>query len=263
MTFSYDELFGRNLGVFTAQEQARTKSLTVAIAGAGGLGGPVAYNLARLGVGGLRLADPEVFEPSNINRQYGAYVDTVGRNKAEAIADELRRINPRMTVTTWASGIDESNVAPFLDGASLVIDGIDFFELEAELLLHREAARRGLWIFTHQGALEMLTGTIFAPGTRALERMVLRDGSIDPVKAIRSFFPLLPRGLQLEDVLAELTIGELAHIPSHATSPSIGGALCVEDVIRQAVRLQPPRVVAPQVYAFSLETFEYRIVDGV
>ena len=60
VSYSYEDLFQRNIGVFTAEEQERIRGLVVAIAGAGGLGGPVAYNLARLGVGEIRLADPEV-----------------------------------------------------------------------------------------------------------------------------------------------------------------------------------------------------------
>ena len=91
---SYDEITQRNIGFVTPDEQARLRGLVVAVAGCGGVGAPAAHYLARLGVGELRLADPEDFEASNINRQFAAYVDTIGVNKAEAVAAELRRINP-------------------------------------------------------------------------------------------------------------------------------------------------------------------------
>jgi molybdopterin/thiamine biosynthesis adenylyltransferase len=57
----------------------------VAIAGAGGFGGAAAVMLARLGVGEIRIADFDVFEPRNVARQFGAYPDTLGRNKAEVV----------------------------------------------------------------------------------------------------------------------------------------------------------------------------------
>ena len=148
----YDELTQRNIGVFTPEEQARVRSLVVAIAGCGAIGAPVAHFLARLGVGELRLADPEEFEASNVNRQFAAYVDTIGVNKAEAVAAEVARINPGILVRTFPDGVGPSSIAAFLDGAHVVVDGMEFFELDAELLLHREARRRGLWVFTVRGS---------------------------------------------------------------------------------------------------------------
>ena len=49
------------------------------------------------------------FEPSNINRQFAAYVDTLGVNKAEAVAAELRRINPDLSLRTFAEGVTETS----------------------------------------------------------------------------------------------------------------------------------------------------------
>ena len=131
MTPSYEEITQRNIGVVTPEEQARIRSLCVAIAGCGAFGAPTAHYLARLGVGELRLADPEEFEASNINRQFAAYVDTIGVNKAEAVAAELARINPEVAVRTFTDGVCQSSIAGLLDGADVVVDGLDFFELEA------------------------------------------------------------------------------------------------------------------------------------
>jgi molybdopterin/thiamine biosynthesis adenylyltransferase len=139
---TYEELTSRNIGVVTEDEQERIRALKVAVAGCGTIGAPMASFLARLGVGELRLADPEDFDASNINRQFGAYVDTVGVNKAEAVAAEVRRINPEVTVRTFPGGVAADSMAALLDGVDVVIDGLEFFALEIEMLLHREAARR-------------------------------------------------------------------------------------------------------------------------
>ena len=66
----WPERFRRNRGVFTSRQMARLLSLRVFIAGCGGLGGHVASLLARMGAGGFRLCDPDIFEESNLNRQY-------------------------------------------------------------------------------------------------------------------------------------------------------------------------------------------------
>jgi len=93
---TYDEIFQRNIGVFTPEEQEKIKNLKIAIIGVGGLGAPATENLTRLGVGELRLVEPDTFEISNFNRQTGAYLNTIGRNKAEVMVDMVKLINPEI-----------------------------------------------------------------------------------------------------------------------------------------------------------------------
>src|SRR3989338_5770836 len=68
----YWERVDRNIGWITREEQALLRNATVGIAGCGGMGGMIAERLLRLGVGEMRIADPEVFDISNINRQFAA-----------------------------------------------------------------------------------------------------------------------------------------------------------------------------------------------
>lgn len=258
---TYDELTQRNIGVFTPEEQARIESLVVAVAGCGAVGGPVAHFLARLGVGELRLADPEKFEASNVNRQFAAYVDTIGVNKAEAVAAELARINPGLVCRPVTEGVRESSVAAFLDGADVVVDGIDFFALDTELLLHREARRRGLWVFTGQGVVEITTTTCFDPSQAALEDMVRDQGRPSVAKAIASFVPVLPKATTPE-LLARAVAGELPSVPSDVTGAAFGGAFLAEDVVRVAVRRLSPHVVAPDLYVFNQDELWLRFWDA-
>jgi molybdopterin/thiamine biosynthesis adenylyltransferase len=90
----YRELFQVNLGIFTEEEMERIRATKVFIGGCGGLGGTMAIILARSGVENFILVDPDCFEPSNMNRQATCFVDTLGQNKAEVTAREIRRINP-------------------------------------------------------------------------------------------------------------------------------------------------------------------------
>ena len=69
------------------------KNAVVGIAGLGGLGSNVAVALTRLKVGKLVLADFDVVEESNLNRQ-NYFADQIGRHKVDASLENLRRINP-------------------------------------------------------------------------------------------------------------------------------------------------------------------------
>jgi hypothetical protein len=259
---SYDEITQRNIGVFTPEEQDRIRTLVVAVAGCGGIGASVAHNLARLGVGELRLADPEEFEASNINRQYASYyLDTIGVNKAEAVATELRRISPELVARTFTDGVCDSSVGAFLDGADAVVDAVEFFALDAELLLHREARRRGQWVFASQGAIEITTVTCFDPSRPGLDEMIMDRGRPSIAKAIEVFMPVLPKAATPE-LLARAVAGELPSVSSDVTATVIEAAFVVDDLARVVVRGLPARAVAPDLYVFNQEELWLRFWDA-
>lgn len=133
--FDYSQAFDRNLGWLNPDEQARLRASCVAIAGLGGAGGFQAQALARLGVGRFKLIDPDTFEMSNLNRQVGATNETLGQLKVHVLRDMILSINPEAQIETFAELLSSANADPLLDSADLVIDGIDFFELEAKILL--------------------------------------------------------------------------------------------------------------------------------
>ena len=257
----YDAFTQRNLGSLTPEEQTHTRSLVVAVAGCGGIGGPAAHFLARLGVGELRLADPEPFEVSNINRQFAAYVDTIGVNKAEAVAQELRRINPGLKVRIFSDGVNRANLPLLLDGADAVVDALDFWSLETELHLHAEARRRGQWVFTGQGAVEITTVTSFDPSTKALEDMVREHGAPSMAKAIASFMPVLPRAVTPE-LLARAIAGEQPSVPLDVLASSFEATFLVNELVRVAVRGLPAHFVAPDLLVFDQEDVTLRRWDG-
>lgn len=144
MSEFYDEAFRRNLGLVTEAEQRRLSTARVAIAGAGGMGSIDAVALARLGVGGFTIADGDVYEPVNMNRQAAATVHTIGRNKAEATAELVRSINPDAEVTVIPEAIDAGNLDRFLDGADVVLDGLDIFAMPVRRAIFRAARDRDI-----------------------------------------------------------------------------------------------------------------------
>lgn len=143
--WSYEEAFARNLGLISPKEQQRLRHSHVAIAGMGGVGGIDLVTLARLGIGHFTIADPDVFEPANTNRQFGATHSTMGRPKAEVMAEIVRDINPDAYVRVFREPIGPRNAIAFLEGADVLVDGIDAFEIDVRRLLFRIAAERGIY----------------------------------------------------------------------------------------------------------------------
>ena len=114
----------------------------------GGVGGVHLITLARLGIGKFTIADPDVFDVANFNRQYGATISNLGRNKAEAMAEAALDVNPELELRVFPTKVDESNVDAFLKDVDLFVDGLDFFAIEARRLVFRRAAELGIWAVT-------------------------------------------------------------------------------------------------------------------
>ncbi len=168
--WSWKGAFARNRGLISESEQERLSLATVAIAGAGGVGGSHALTLARQGVGGFHLADSDTFSISNLNRQAGARVSTMGRNKAEEIAAQIRDINPAARIELWRENIGPLNIGAFLDGTDVVLDGVDFFAFGARRLLFSQARARGLWALTTAPLGFSVALLAFDPDGMAFER---------------------------------------------------------------------------------------------
>lgn len=143
--WSYDAAFSRNLGLVSIDEQQRLRSSRVAVAGLGGVGGIDLVALARLGIGHFTIADPDTFEVGNSNRQYGAMRSTQGRPKCEVMEQIVRDINPEATVRVFRDPIGPDNADAFLDGADIMVDGIDAFEIDVRRLLFGKLRERGIF----------------------------------------------------------------------------------------------------------------------
>lgn len=117
----------------------RVKAATVGIAGLGGLGSSVAVALARLGIGKLILADFDVVEPSNLNRQQ-YFIDQLGMTKAEALEANLRRINPYVEYETHAVRITPDNIPDLFGEVDVMVEAFDRPDQKAMLMQHFSGA---------------------------------------------------------------------------------------------------------------------------
>lgn len=128
------------------------KNSHVLIVGLGGVGAYAAEMIARAGVGRLTIADADVVAVSNINRQLVALHSTVGRPKAEVLAERLRDINPDIELTVVNKYIRDELTYELLDAApyDFVVDAIDTLSPKAALI--KGALDRGFRLVSSMGA---------------------------------------------------------------------------------------------------------------
>ena len=125
-------LFSRNLGSITADQQFILQEATVTVIGCGGLGGFVIEELARLGAGSLYICDPDTFSTSNINRQLYALSETLGQYKTEVAAKRIRLMHGRTAVLPLPTRFQEAKKQLFAN-TDVVVDCLDNIESRHEL----------------------------------------------------------------------------------------------------------------------------------
>ena len=121
--------------------QRRLQQARVAIVGAGGLGSPAAYYLAAAGVGSLVLADDDVVERSNLQRQILHTESRMGQSKVESAQAALAALNPSIDIEGFPERIGSDNVERLIADADVVLDGADNFA--ARYLLNDACVKLG------------------------------------------------------------------------------------------------------------------------
>lgn len=159
----YDQAFLRNIGLLTRAEQEKLKRSKIAIPGMGGVGGLHLITMVRSGVGNFHVSDFDVFEPVNINRQYGANTVCFGKPKLDVMKEQALLINPHIDIKAFPHGIKPDNIDDFLEGVDVVLDGLDFFCFDIRRQLFKRAREKGVYVVT-AGPLGFSSALlIFAP----------------------------------------------------------------------------------------------------
>ncbi|MEW6274582.1 MAG: HesA/MoeB/ThiF family protein [Bacillota bacterium] len=161
------------LAGFGEAGQEKLLAARVLIIGAGGLGSPAAYYLAAAGVGGLGLADPDVVEPSNLQRQILHSVKDLGRPKVTSAREKLQALNPDLTIEAVAGGFHAQNAPELVGRYDLMVDCTDNF---AARYLLNEACVRGGKPFIYGGVLAYAGQVMtIVPGRGPCLRCVFRE----------------------------------------------------------------------------------------
>lgn len=155
--------------------QSRLAAARVLLVGCGALGGVVAEQLVRGGVGFLRLADRDLVEWTNLQRQvlFDEADARDGTPKAAAAAVRLGEINSAVTVEPAVVDVHAGNLGELMDGVDLVVDGTD--NAETRYLINDGCVKAGVpWVY---GGCVSADGRVMAvrPGVTACLRCVFPD----------------------------------------------------------------------------------------
>lgn len=127
--------YARNRKTLSDEDQLKLSTSCVAIVGCGGLGGYIAEELARIGVGRLVLIDGDRLEVSNLNRQIMSSELNMGQWKVEAARDRLKSVNSEVQVEGIRGWFDEEKGSELFREVDLVCDALD--SLPTRVVLER------------------------------------------------------------------------------------------------------------------------------
>lgn len=255
----YAQAFARNLGLLTLAEQHELAHAKVAIAGMGGVGGVHLITLVRTGIGKFHLADFDVFEPANVNRQFGARIPAFGRSKLDVMIEEALSINPFLEITAFPEGVQPDNIDAFLEGVQVVVDGLDFFSFEIRRALFMRARQKGVYVITAGPMGFSAAMLIFAPheGMSFDEYFHIVEGMAPQEQYLAFALGLAPRPthikyMDLSKVDLETKVG-----PSLNIACQLCSAMAATEAVRIVLRRSGQKPV-PYYFQFDAYLQKYR-----
>ena len=212
----------------------------VLVVGLGGVGAYAAEMIARAGVGRMTLADADTVGLTNLNRQLLALHSTVGRPKAEVLAERLRDINPAIELTVVNRYIKDEETYTLLDAAryDYVVDCID--TLSPKLALIAAALERKMPLVSSMGAgakvdptqleIKDISKTHHCPLAHMLRKRLHKIGIYKGFRAVFSPEPIREGAMILsEEQNKKSQVGTISYIPA------LFGIGCASVVIRDLI----------------------------
>ena len=266
----YLKRIDRNLGVISPKEQEILHNSCVAIAGCGGMGGLVAIQLSRIGVGRIKIADGDIFEASNLNRQYAAKQSTLGVNKAEATFAEIISIAPDTKVDVFSQGVNSTNVKEFISGADVICDEIEFFQIAPRIQLHREARIQKVNVLNCNVVGFGTRIFLFSPDSMTMEDFLEADENTELtenviIRLIQRLAPQLP--LDISEAILKDWVLKQNKAPIFGGTPPISSGILVVRICLEILGVTSRPWIAnipkmPGYAYFDAGTFESGIKVG-
>src|SRR5436305_7643350 len=145
--------FQRTIGIIDATTAEKLRKAHVLIAGIGGAGGQCAIDLARFGIGRLTLADFDVYEIHNSNRQIGCFDSTIGQPKVQIVSRMCSDVNRELQISVVPEGVTEENATALVKGIAgipvdFVVEVVDLAGAKAKVWLHRACREMDVTVVT-------------------------------------------------------------------------------------------------------------------
>lgn len=188
-----DLRYSRNIPALTEEECLTLQQKRVLVVGCGGLGGHIIDQLARIGVGFLRLADGDVFEETNLNRQLLSRVPLLGISKAKAAAEHISEVNPLVTTEAVEAFMTADNVHALIADCDIVMDALD--NIPSRRILAAACSEAGIpYVY---GAIQgwIAQAAVSMPGDGLIAALFPEEVEIRD-KSVLSFTPALCAAMQ-------------------------------------------------------------------
>ena len=192
----------RNVPALSEAECQLLRQKRVLVVGCGGLGGHILDQLARIGIGHLRVVDGDVFEETYLNRQLLSCVPLLGVGKAKAAAEHIARVNPEISVEAVEAFLTKDNARQLVAGCDVVIDALD--NIPSRKILAAACADAGIpYVY---GAIQgwVAQAAVSMPGDQLIAALYPDEIEISD-KSVLSFTPALCASLQVSLCVKLLT----------------------------------------------------------
>lgn len=258
----------RNYPLITKQEQEKLANTTVAIAGTGGIGGWTADALVRMGIGKVKIADLEDYEIHNLNRQAYSNTENVGKPKVHVVAENLRLINPELTIEIFDKGVTLENIDQYLDRTDIVVDAVEYFEFGARRLIQAESRKRGITTFLNVVAGFNVALFVFSPESMSFDDYIgYTDSNIPAEKFFMPFnrtIPIFPEYMfdYCEPGLAEKILNREVPITNLCAPVAIGAFMAATEIIFKVLG-RKEMILAPKCMVIDFYSRRYHIADAI
>ena len=232
-----DKQFERTVRIIGENAMHALRNKKVIVFGVGGVGSFAAEALVRAGIGRVDFVDADAADITNINRQLIATWDTIGRNKAEIMAERAASIDPNGSHTAFPFFYNEDTADRIdLAGYDYVADCID--SVASKVLLIRRCHEAGTPVISCMGAGNKLDPSRFevadiaktsvCPLARVMRKR-LKDIGIAHTKVVYSKeLPAVPTD-------GERLPGSISFVPSAA------GLVLAGAIVRELCGIEPTK----------------------
>ena len=233
------DIFTRTEMLLGTENMEKLKNAHIAVFGLGGVGGHTVEALARSGIGHFTLFDSDMVAESNLNRQIIATVETIGKQKTEAMKNRILSINPSAKIITHDIFYLPENADKFdLSEYSYIVDAIDTVSAKLELVVR--AQNLSVPIISSMGTGNKLDPTqlkvcdIYQTSGCPLARVMRRELKCRGVKKLKVVFS---EETPIKPLFSENPDAKKQSPGSTAFVPSVAGLIIASEVIKDICNL--------------------------
>ncbi len=259
----YEQIFERNYGVFSREEQARIRNSKIVIVGSGGIGGMVAIVLTRSGIENFVLYDYDEYSITNLNRQIGCFQNTIGRNKAEVIKEQILAINPNANVVIHQKAALIEDMDQIIQEGDVFLPAADEWPLSIAML--NRAKELGIPAIMAYPVGSLARVSVFLPESPyAAECLVqpykanyeqLKGFMTDPQNR-QVLYYYRTSGSMTQEWFDDFVVGKKTH-PQLCSFVWVTGSLAALEIIKLVSKKWKP-VAAPRYWEITAESAKIR-----